>query len=101
MANKWKLCQYPNITNLTIHEDETSPELFPNRLALQGLHIEIVCSSRHNEEGNNGHVTVTDLQQIYCKSKSHIFLWPKHVQKLHGDTKLQTHTYSQQIVESG
>lgn len=48
------------MTTHLLHEGP-SPKLFPDCLALQGLHVEVVCSGGHNEEGNNCHVAVTDL----------------------------------------
>lgn len=41
----------------------TSPELLPDCLAFQGLHIKVVCTSRHDEECDDGHVAVIDLGQ--------------------------------------
>lgn len=38
------------------------PELFPYGLALQGLHVEVVGTSRHDEECYYSHLAVIHLQ---------------------------------------
>lgn len=47
------------------------PELFPYGLALQGLHVEVVGTSRHDEERDYGHITVIhlDIQESRFKFK--------------------------------
>lgn len=46
-----------------MHEADVSPKLFPDRLALQGLHVEVVCAGGHDEEGNDRHIAVADLRE--------------------------------------
>lgn len=49
----------------------SSPQLFPDRLALQSLHIEVVCTGGHDEERNDRHVAVVDLQ---CEGQTMIMI---------------------------
>lgn len=80
-----------------MHE-EPSPKLFPDCLALQGLHVEVVCSGGHNEERNDCHVAVTDLRQKQSTTACG-FVCATRTQCI--GTTPQTHTYTKQIVESG